>query len=273
MTEHWSLDEFVQRLNAADYVGAVRWLRNHPGAIDVATVPHVDIGEARILVGQLQGVTTAHSEADAIYRLGIELWDQDGAELLALHVLEAAAQEGSLKARAAYGESLHWFGSHDHALPWLERAVGAPATDSAWLRGLLGETYLAHGRLLEAVELLDHAASDHPEFGIPLAKALVASERDAEAVELLRSSVEAGLYGAAILLGNILDQQGDESGAETAYRAGVETADAHSAFNLGLLYERQGRSAAAREAFGRARAMGDRWVSPAEARELNDESP
>lgn len=77
--------------------------------------------------------------------------------------------------------------------------------------------------------------------------------------------VAAGTFGAAIRLGNLLqDHMGDIDGAKRAYRTGMEMGDAHSAYNLGLLYWTEGDGAGARDAFAHARVLGDLTPPPHE---------
>ena len=264
MTARDPLDAFESRLHAADYIGAVRWLRAHPAAIQATRHLRVAIGDASVSLEELRDLLSLKTDADAVHSLAAAVWAQDGSELNALHIFEAAARAGSTVAARDYGEALHWFGSYDSARPWLERALGSPSTETAWVHGLLGEVYLARGQMPEAVSHLRRGAEEHAAFGVPLAKALVASGRPSEAKQLLMKLVDAGQYGAAIRLGNLLDAEDDQAGAERAYRAGIDTADAHSAYNLALLYMKQGRKNAAREAFRLARSLGDHWAPPDE---------
>jgi tetratricopeptide (TPR) repeat protein len=181
---------------------------------------------------------------------------------MGLHLMEAAADAGSTEAIAALGEALHWMGNSQAATPWLEKALRVGASRASWIHGLLGEAYASTGRPREAIESLELAAQDYSEFGVPLAKALIACGRLEEGRTLLETLVDSGEYGAAIQLGNLLSEEGDDDGAERAYRAGIETDDENSAFNLGLLYEGQGRHEEAREAFAMAEVLRDIWIPP-----------
>jgi tetratricopeptide (TPR) repeat protein len=57
---------------------------------------------------------------------------------------------------------------------------------------------------------------------------------------------------AAFCVGAVLDERGDEDGAEAAYRRGDERGDDDSAFNLGVLLRRRGDEDGAAAAYRRA---------------------
>lgn len=173
---------------------------------------------------------------------------------------------------AAYGEAAHWLGDESEALIWLRVAVASPQTNTSWLRGLLGEACLEAGLIDEAILHLRSGLEDYPEFGVPLSKALKRAGASSENEMLLHQLTDAGQYGAAIRLGNLLEEGGDLEDAEKAYVSGVASGDAYSAYNPGLLYERQGRIDEARVAFAKARAGGDLWLTPEEMRRLDGEA-
>ncbi len=256
--------EFARLVDGGEYLRAAQWLR---GVAD--TLPLVGdslvVRGAQLTPQELRDAAEQETDGAAVFSLASAIWAQDGAELFGLDVLAAAAPMSN-EGAAAYGEALHWFGNEEQALPWLRHAV--TGNDSSFLRGLLGEVCLALGLIDEAISNLEVAASERTMFGVPLAEALL-SGATVRAEELLRELTEVEEYGAAILLGNMLKSRGDEVGAEHALRAGELTGDAYSSYNLGTLYEMQGRQSEALSAYARARAGGDLRVTPGEWRALN----
>lgn len=112
------------------------------------------------------------------------------------------------------------------------------------------------------VEDVTYTFANAAAFGLPLAETLLALKADDEARVVLVRLVEENVYGAAIILGNLLDERGDHLGAINAYRRGADQGDGFSAFNLGLLHHELGDTDSASEAFRRARQMGDLAESP-----------
>ncbi|WP_314095022.1 hypothetical protein [Microbacterium foliorum] len=87
---------------------------------------------------------------------------------------------------------------------------------------------------------------------------MLQQERDDEAASLLTDLVDAGVYGAALLLGNLLSHSpGTQAAARAAYLAGIASGDAHSAHNLAAMLLEQGDGDGARHYHLRAQAMGD----------------
>ncbi len=264
------LNGFSLLVDSGEYLKAVHWLRGHLG-----TVAHIP-DDAWILGSLLRGdelrrAAEAESVEEAIHLVGSAIWARDGGELLGLAVLKVAAAL-SVEAAAAYGAAAHWFGDESEALIWLRIAIASPQTDTPWLRGLLGEACLESGIVDEAILHLRSGLEDHLEFGVPLSKALTRAGLMSENEMLLRRLTDAGEYGAAIRLGNLLEERGDWEDAEKAYVLGIASGDAFSAYNLGLLYERQGRIDESRAMFAKARAGGDLWLTPEEMRRLDSES-
>lgn len=222
--------------------------------------------EGRVAPEDRIDVRNASSLGEALYELGVALWAQSGYEMVAVDVFSAAVAEGSTRAIRTLGESLHWFGFSERALPWLRAAAEDPQNDHAWMMGLLGEALVATGGdQQEAASCLSIGADAYREFGVPLAKLLVQQSHWDSAQRLLEALVEEQVYGAALLLGNLMqDHFHDYSRAEWAYRSGINSKDAFSAYNLGVLYWSQGRSTDAAEAFELARNMGDFTDPPAE---------
>lgn len=219
----------------------------------------VDAGSA-IDLEMLESIARDDTEADAVYDLGVALWAGDGTELLAMDAFRVAADAGSTSAASALGEALNWFGNDQAALRWLEKAANDGA-GNPWILGLLGESRLRLGDSEGALPLLERAARDHPTFGVPLARLLAQKGQVAEAIEVLTPLSDTE-YGAAVLLGNALKSQGRPDEAIRAYEAGVRSGDAHSAYNLGLLYSELGARTRAEDAFRVARDMGDLWTPP-----------
>lgn len=222
--------------------------------------------EGIVTPGDRVDVRNASSLGESLYELGVALWAQSGCEMVAIDIFSAAVEEGSTRAIRTLGESLHWFGFSERALPWLQVAAEDPQNDTAWMMGLLGEALIAtSGDQWDAACYLRIGADSHQKFGVPLAKLLVQQSDWDSARRLLETLVEERVYGAALLLGNLMqDHFRDFSQAERAYRRGIESADAFSAYNLGVMYWSQGRSADGVEAFALARSMGDLTDPPTE---------
>jgi tetratricopeptide (TPR) repeat protein len=80
--------------------------------------------------------------------------------------------------------------------------------------------------------------------------------RDVGTAERAWRQAAASEGSAAFNLGVLLQQAGDQAGAEAAWRAGMELGDGDAAFNLGLLLKEVGDRAGAEAAFGRAAKLG-----------------
>lgn len=195
-----------------------------------------------------------------LFNLGVSVWRVDGEEELALCVLREAADAGAPGAEGVLGEGLYWLERFDEARVRLERSVHT--RDGVWRRsaGLLGELYwVVDGDASESVvELLSTGASEWEDFALPLSEVLRERGEYQEAARVLRRAIEHGDDTAAISLGNLLwDEIGDLRGAEQAYEKGIQMGDSHSAFNLHLLLEQEGRTEASGAALEKAAAMGD----------------
>ncbi|QMU96084.1 hypothetical protein FVO59_01900 [Microbacterium esteraromaticum] len=85
----------------------------------------------------------------------------------------------------------------------------------------------------------------------------------AEARVVLEALMRAGVYGAALRLGNLLDDiLGDTDAAVDAYAEGVQSGDAHAAYNLGALFYRDADYVESERYFELAREMGDTTEHP-----------
>lgn len=212
----------------------------------------------------VERICGAQRPVDSVFELGATIWGLEGYELLAIDVFEHAAAAGSATAAAALGEALRWFGDNGRAAKWLTVALQDADVATTWLRGLLGEAlYALHEEPIRAIDELRAGYHDHEEFGITLARALRGIGNLVEGRLILEHLVEGRTYGAALHLGNILqDEFGDRQGAKRAYAQGAVSGDGHSAFNLGLLHYEDGDIASAREAFDTARILGDLTTPP-----------
>lgn len=195
-----------------------------------------------------------------LFNLGVSVWRVDGKEELALSALREAAEAGATGAQGVLGEYLHWLERYDEARVRLERSV--ETRDGVWRRsaGLLGQLYwIVDGDASESVvELLSAGALEWDDFALPLSEVLRERGDYQEAAQVLRRAVENGDDTATIRLGNLLwDEVGDLLGAERAYEKGIQMGDSHSAFNLHLLLEQEGRTEASGAALEKAAAMGD----------------
>lgn len=254
-----------QRLSALlseeAYLEFVRALRAHPPYTDPDGL--TTRGGVALSTETLAEVRNAPNDAGAVYALGAEIWAEEGGETEGIVVLGRAVELGSVAAVAALGESLHWMGDDERAVPLLRNAVGHATTRSPRLEGLLGEALLRTGKSDEAEPLLQSSSGAHAEFGLSLAKIRLQAGRREEAREILERATAEDVYGAALLLGNLLDEDGEVDAAISAYRAGIAHGDAHSAYNLGVLLLGRGDQEEARMAFDVARSMGDLTLPPA----------
>lgn len=247
---------FEDAVDAGEYVTAVELIRSVRAD---GTSSLVELASSAFTADELEEMADADSVGDALFALGAFLWNGDGRELHAIDVFIEAAGRGSAEAVAAAGESLEWMGAAREARPWLERAVADPSTRTPRLDGLLGLVLRAEDETSpDVIPLLRSGFSADDYFGVPLAQVLRERGRFEEARDILEGLVDRGRSGAAIVLGNLRqDDLDDLEGAEDAYRKGIDADDAHSAFNLGLLLRRMGRGEEAEEAFRLALRMGD----------------
>ncbi len=254
-----AVERYAAALRNGDFVAALEALE--VVATDPASGARL---EPPLTAEQMASVRDAATTGQALYNLGAAIWSTDGYELLALDVLAESGVRGSADGIAATGEALVWLGLPENAVGWLESAVREDSPRSAWLRGLLGETLRDHGDGSErSLALLGRAAAAHVEFGVAYAKALRRAGAKESARACLESLVARGVYGAALQLGNLLlDDFDDLTGAERAYREGMSTKDAHSAYNLGLLLRTRGRTTEAAAAFADAKRLGDPTPPP-----------
>jgi tetratricopeptide (TPR) repeat protein len=220
-------------------------------------------GDLVISEEALQAIQDTEDDGEALYNLAGALWGQSGGELEALEVFRQSLELDYLDAALALGESLLWMGDHEQATTFLKLTLDDQLLDAARRDGLLGDALHRAGTLEEALPYLRRGyVSNAAAFGLPLAETLLALGADDEAHETLVKLVNENVYGAAILLGNLLEERDDHRGAINAYRRGVEQGDGFSAFNLGLVHHHLGDTESASEAFRRARQMGDLTEPP-----------
>ncbi|MDF2442330.1 MAG: hypothetical protein JWR01_533 [Subtercola sp.] len=86
---------------------------------------------------------------------------------------------------------------------------------------------------------------------------LIATGRADEGQLTLLEGVATGNVMCMLPLANRLAEQGDRDGAEQLYRRGFELGDAHSAWNLSLLFEREGRDEDSESWLWKAAQAGD----------------
>lgn len=208
-------------------------------------------------------VLSGEDAGESVFRLAACVWAEDGMELAALQMFDWAVAAGAKGARAAAGEAHAWFGEYQKAACLLESSVDEPDTRTPWLEGVFGESLAQIGQTARAIPHLRLGYEEHVEFGVPLGKLLKACGEFDEALEVLSASTDAGVFGAALLLGNLLiDDFHDVAGARRAYETGIETSDAHSAYNLGVLLLTVGDGRGAEAAFETARGLGDCTAPP-----------
>lgn len=241
------------------YLDFVRALRRAPG-IGSPEVAHGDVVISR---DALEAIQLAEDDGEALYNLAGELWGQSGGELEAIEVFRQSLELDYLDAALALGESLLWMGDHEQAAKFLKLTLRDQLLDTPWRDGHLGDALRRAGSMEEALPYLRRGYASHAAaFGVALAETLLALGVDKEARDVLVRLVEDSVYGAAIILGNLLEEKGDHRGAIDAYRHGIEQGDSFSAFNLGLVYHELGDADSATEAFRRARQMGDLTEPP-----------
>lgn len=240
-----------------DLVNEIRSLRTGAGSAPVLEA--LLAGRASAAAEAMAAVREAASLEYAIFEVGARLWSEDGQELLALEIFREAARRGSREAEAALGDALVWMGAYEDAITVLQSSRASRKGDQAKVSGLLGKSLFALGDQSAAVEeLLREGAAEYEEFGLDHAMILLHRGSQGEAVTILRALTESGVFGSALLLGNILDDDLDDSeGAQTAYMKGIQSGDAHSAYNLAVLHYRHDRVAEARHYLAVARRMGD----------------
>lgn len=206
-------------------------------------------------------VRAAAGLADALFELGASLWNVPEAKLEAIHVFRLAADNGSIDATKALGDSLNWMGHHEEAIPALREAILLDEDDLRAV-GLLGISLYELHRHAEAEPYLRRALGADPSLALPLADIVLEKGETGEYFKLIHSAAAADVYGADILLGNIYSERCDEISAIRSYRKGIASGDAHSAFNLGVLYHEREDFEQARVFFGEARRLGDLRASP-----------
>lgn len=241
-------------LHAGSYESVLSLLRSPGGQYDLVTLrallPQVPLDHAA-LDGQ--------SPVAALCALASEVWNVD--ERLGVSMFRRAAELGFHDAIKALGEALNWMEDHESAIPWLKRAILVSDGDTARLKGLLGESLWARRTMEDSAKverLLREGMRDSPEFGLVLARVLLHEERREEARQLLEELVQKSVYGAALLLGNLLSSSlGDRDQAEQAYLAGIASGDAHSAHNLAVMLLELGDDRRADEYHRLAQKMGD----------------
>lgn len=248
--KQWICDAFYE----GKYELVLSLLRDEAGRYDLKT-----LGELLPEVHLDQVPLDGQPLASALFSLASEVWDVD--ECLGIAMLRQAAELGSFDAVRALGEGLNWMGDHENAIPWLRRAIVDSEGEASRLRGLLGESLWARRSFEDpspVESLLRAGMQDSPEFGLVLAEVLLDGGRREDARALLDVLVQSSVYGAALLLGNLLSSSpGDHDEAERAYLAGIASGDAHSAHNLAAMLLEMGNGARAYEYHRLAQEMGD----------------
>lgn len=238
----------------AQYTSFLQLVRDEEGRYDLTPISEImpiDASSASAIDGE--------PLSSALLVLGGYVWDVD--ERRAIAMFREAAEAGADGASATLGESLNWMGAHAEAAEWLLRAFERGEGNSSHLQGLLGES-LWKGEVgcdaSRIEELLRVGMESSSEFGIPLAQVLLKQGREDEAASVLQELVDAGVYGAALMLGNLLSRSpGNQVAAEAAYRSGIASGDAHSAHNLAAMLLEQGDEDGARDFHLLAQDMGD----------------
>ncbi|WP_153004188.1 tetratricopeptide repeat protein [Microbacterium testaceum] len=226
------------------------------------------ITASRVLLPQVlvHELRAAEDLATAMYVLGAHVWSEPAGEFEGLEILRTAASLGSAEATRSLGDALNWIGLYEESVPILEAALRSDPGDPR-LHGLLG---------LSLYELhLEKEAQPHLRIGlrvdsslaIPLAHVRRGVGDEAEYQKLILEAVQSQVYGAHVLAGNLLAEQGDKDHAADLYRQGITSGDAHSAYNLACLLYEGGKLDEARDKFQLAREMGDLRLSPFERSE------
>lgn len=243
----------VAAFGAGRFLDFLRETRDDEGAYDISLIrsliPGVELETVEL---------EAEPDLNTLFELATVVWDVD--ELLALSMFREAALGGSIESLTALGEGLNWIGNDKEAVFWLTRAVEAAGGNQVRLAGLLGESLMRAGDfdVKEVERLLKVGLEESVEFALPLAQIMIGQGRMLEAQEFLERAVGAGVYGAALLLGNILSEKpGGFDAAAAAYRLGIISGDGHSAHNLAVMLLESGDSARAREFHELAVLMGD----------------
>jgi len=241
-----------------DYEAFLRRIRAKEGDDEVIYVTLSDVVLPRVLTAQLR---SAEEVATAMYVLGAYVWSEPAGELEGLQILRASADLGSVDAVRALGDALNWMGLYEESMLVLENALQNEPHD-AHLHGLLGlsmyELHLDEGAQLH----LRIGLQADPSLAVPLAHIRRRAGDESEYRDLIAEAARLHVYGAHVLAGNLLAEQGDNDQAMELYRQGILSGDAHSAFNLACLLYDDGRMEEARREFVTAREMGDLRMTP-----------
>jgi tetratricopeptide (TPR) repeat protein len=182
-------------------------------------------------------------------------------EAMAEYRRALAIQPNMVEAQAALGTALHKLGRSAEALPHLQRAVQL-RPDSAQVRHTLAITLEDLGRhrsaiaeLEKAVELSPRYADAHYGLGTLLQK----QGRTDEALRHYEIALEAnpGIDDLYAPTATLRAARGDLAGAAPLFAEAVrrQPRSAVAWFNLAVTLDRLGKSAAARDAYGRALAI------------------
>lgn len=134
-----------------------------------------------------------------------------------------------------------------------------PDDETPVLRGVLGG-WMWLDRDTDAESHLRAGADTDPDVRADLALLLRATDREAEAEELLRLGIRLGERESYLPLGNLLDETGRAEEAEAMYVEGYRQGDAFCAYNMSLMLYEQGRDEDARDWMLRAAEGGDEWA-------------
>ncbi|MCI0155809.1 hypothetical protein KNO15_03770 [Leifsonia shinshuensis] len=278
------VDKFEDLLSSGNFLAAANVLRDAFRADDrvgfAALAKRFPIaGDWRDDPAAWAAVADAAAEDAILYELGLTVWLVDGRESLAIEILRAAIRHGSSEAPAALGTYLLWTGHIEEAthlvrtaigrrLPNWELAAGALAQRDVELSQISENTVDALATAyakLESSTSVGESREQAEQFAIDLAKAHRALGEYDAARRLLETEIERGNVRAPILLGNILqDDLDDSAAAAAAFEIGAVAGDGHSAYNLAvLLGAQEDRSAEAKYWLMEAASRGDEWATRA----------
>lgn len=206
-------------------------------------------------------VIRADTLSESVYLLAAQVWALQGHEHVALELYWAASELGQEQAILDYAECLMWLGERREAFEILTGLADASGGMADEATSLLMSARLEDGFSvdnIDAIQKLRPGAKRRPFLRLQLAKLLLVSNGEDEAVKILHELSTEGDAEAAITLGNFLwDVSGDVARAEAAYEQGAKAGDAHCWYNLGQLQLRDQRTSEGLASLRAAASLGD----------------
>lgn len=191
-----------------------------------------------------------------------QLMQDLGRRRKAVEAFREGYKKGDTGSGLAYAEVLGNSGHHRRAVS-IVRTIRNTAKDlPPEGMTILGANLLAMScDSDEGIGLLMNALANDPTAGEELVRHLRRCGREELASSLLRQALSEGVRNAAVPLGLLLENLGNQAGAEAAYRAGAGLGDRNSLYNLGTLLTDGGRELEGLLAIAEAAALGDEMAA------------